>query len=123
MPIPLLEVYALGKVAKFDAAALRSAREKVKTIYDNHLLQLGVYLRTDPMGGYAAGLKFVLEEMAVNKTLRTDMIDMVVDALSMSERSKLSVEIIDAKLATARQPAPSRLQSKRCWSAVTSPRS
>ncbi|MBX3142275.1 MAG: hypothetical protein KF813_00855 [Trueperaceae bacterium] len=100
MLIPLLEVYALGKVAKFDAAALRSAREKVKTIYDNHLLQLGVYLRTDPLGGYAAGLKFVLEEMAVNKTLRTDMINMVVDALGMSERSKLSVEVIDAKLAT-----------------------
>lgn len=100
MLIPLLEVYGLGKVAKFDAAALQRARDKVKIIYDNHLLQLGVYLKADPIGGYAAGLKFVLEEMTVNKTLRTDMINMLAEALGTSEANKLSVEALDAKLAT-----------------------
>ncbi len=100
MLVPLLEVYALGKVAKFDAAALRRAREKVRIIYDNHLLQLGVYLKADPIGGYAAGLKFVLEEMVVNRTLRSDMINMLTEALGTSEANKLSVEALDAKLAT-----------------------
>lgn len=100
MLIPLIEVYALGMVAKFDAAALARARHRVKVIYDDHLMQLGVFLKADPIGGYAAGLKFVIEEMTVNRTLRSDMINMITEALGTSEANRLSVEALDKKLAT-----------------------
>src|SRR5690554_2722128 len=72
--LPLIEVYTMGMVAKSDAVALKNARDRVRVIYDQHLQGLGVFLKADPIGGYAAGLKFVIEEMVVNKTLRTDMI-------------------------------------------------
>lgn len=97
--IPLIEVYALGKVAKFDAAQLKKARDRVRIIYDKHLLELGVFLKADPLGGYAAGLKFVIEELAVNKTLRSDMITMLTEALGTSASNKLSVEALDKRLA------------------------
>jgi hypothetical protein len=99
MLVPLLEAYALGQVAKLSSAKLAQFRESVKSIYDSHLLELGVYLKTDTVGGYAAGMRFVLEELAVNKTLRLDMIEMVIEALELSDRRKLSVEAIDARLA------------------------
>ena len=98
--LPLLEVYTMGMVAKSDAAALKKARDRVRVIYDDHLMGLGVFLKADPIGGYAAGLKFVIEEMAVNKTLRSDMIGMITDALGDSAKNKLSVEALDKKLAT-----------------------
>lgn len=100
MLLPLIEVYALGSVAKFDAAALKKARDRVNVIYDKHLLGLGVYLKNDPLGGYPAGLKFVIEEMTKNKTLRSDMIGMISEALGQSQANKLSVEALDKKLAT-----------------------
>ncbi len=100
MLIPLIEVYALGMVAKFDAAALVRARQRVKVIYDNHLMELGVFLRADPIRGYAAGLQFVIDELVVNRTLRRDMIDMIRDALGTSEFNRLSIESLDRKLAT-----------------------
>lgn len=98
--LPLIEVYTMGMVAKSDAVALKKARDRVRVIYDQHLQGLGVFLKADPIGGYAAGLKFVIEEMVVNKTLRTDMIGMVTDALGESAKNKLSVEALDKKLAT-----------------------
>lgn len=100
MLVPLIEVYTLGAVAKFDAAALKRARDRVRIIYDKHLMGLGVFLKADPIGGYAAGLRFVIEEMVVNKTLRSDMIGMLTEALGQSEANKLSVEALDKKLAS-----------------------
>src|SRR5690606_31909370 len=83
----------------FDAAALKKARDRVDSIYDKHLRGLGVFLKADPIGGYAAGLKFVVEEMTVNKTLRSDMIGVITDALGQSESNKLAVEALDKRLA------------------------
>ncbi len=100
MLLPLIEVYTLGAVAKFDAARLSKARQQVKGIYDNHLLGLGVYLKTESFGGYAAGLRFVLEELTINKALRSDMIGMITEALGTSDANRLSVEALDRKLAT-----------------------
>lgn len=100
MLIPLLEVYGFGQVAKLTGAKLSKARAAVKQIYDSHLLGLGVFLKTGTQGGYAAGLKFVLEELAVNKTLRSDTINMLTEAFDYSERNKHSVEVIDARLAS-----------------------
>ncbi len=99
MLVPLLEVYALGQVAKVSSAKLAEFRRGVQAVYDRHLLGLGVYLKTDSIGGYAAGMRFVLEELAVNRTLRTDMVTMIAEALDLSDRSRLSVEALDARLA------------------------
>ncbi len=97
--LPLIEVYTLGWTAKFSAAKLREMRAHVRTIYDNHLLGLGVYIRQGP-SGYAQGMRFVLEELAHNGTLRSDMINMVTEALEQSQRSRVSVENVERRLAT-----------------------
>lgn len=99
MVLPLVTTFAFGSVAKLSSSKLAKARQDVKNIYDNHLLQLGVYLKSDPFGGHVAGLKFVLEELAVNRQLRSDMIDMLEDALTTSERHRHAVEAIDKRLA------------------------
>src|SRR5690606_37262546 len=78
---------------------LKAARDGVKAIYDSHLLGLGVYLQAGTTEGYALGVKFVLEELAKNKTLRLDMLEMVSRALDLSDRRKISIEAADARLA------------------------
>lgn len=99
MVLPLVGTFAFGSFAKYSASRLNQARQQVKAIYDSHLLQLGVYLKADPFGGHVAGLKFVLEELVVNKRLRSDMINMLEEAFTLSERQRLSAEAIDARLA------------------------
>ncbi len=99
MLIPLVEVYGLGQVAKLTGSRLTQARAAVRKIYDTHLQGLGVFLKTGTQGSYASGLKFVIEELAVNKTLRSDMITMLTEALAMSDRNKASIEAIDSRLA------------------------
>src|SRR5690606_40243557 len=42
--LPLMEVYGLGSMAKFDAAKLNKMRDRVRFIHDKHLAGLGVYL-------------------------------------------------------------------------------
>lgn len=95
--IPLVEIYGLGSVAKLDAAKLRSMRDRVQYIHDKHLMNLGVYL-TQGQGAYAAGLKFVLEELARNKTYRIDMIEMIKDSLELSEKNKVSIDAMERRL-------------------------
>ncbi len=95
--IPLVEVYGLGNLAKLDAAKLKSMRDRVRVIHDKHLMKLGVYL-TQGQGAYAAGLKFVLEELATNKTYRIDMIEMIKDSLELSEKNKVSIDAMERRL-------------------------
>lgn len=96
--LPLLEVYTLGRIAKHDAAKLRELRQGVRAIYDNHLLGLGLYVRSGP-GGYASGMRFVLEELARNDTLRLQSLQLVRDALDESRRHKFSNQVVDKRLA------------------------
>lgn len=97
--LPLVGVYTFGNLAKFTTGRLKAARDGVKAIYDSHLLGLGVYLQAGTTEGYALGVKFVLEELARNKTLRLDMLEMVSEALDLSDRRKISIEAADARLA------------------------
>ena len=103
--VPLLEVYALGQVAKVSSARLGQFRAGLKEVYDEHLLGLGVYLKDYSWGGYASGMKFVLHELAVNRTLRSDMIEMITEALELSDRRKLVAEAMDARLAARARAA------------------
>ncbi|HET8985672.1 MAG TPA: hypothetical protein VFN03_07925, partial [Trueperaceae bacterium] len=97
--LPLVGVYTFGNLAKFTTGRLKAARDGVKAVYDSHLLGLGVYLQAGTPEGYALGVKFVLEELARNKTLRLDMLEMVSEALDLSDRRKISIEAADARLA------------------------
>lgn len=97
--LPLVGVYTFGNLAKFTTGRLKAARDGVKAIYDSHLLGLGVFLKAGTTEGYALGVKFVLEELATNKTLRLDMLEMVSEALDLSDRRKISIEAADARLA------------------------
>lgn len=96
--LPLIEVYGLGKVAKFDAAKLRSMRERVRIIHDPYLAQLGVFL-AQGSHGYVNGLKFVIQELATNRTYRLDMLGMVADALAESDRNLANIQAIEGRLA------------------------
>lgn len=95
--LPLMEVYGLGSMAKLDAAKLNKMRERVRMIHDQHLMQLGVYLKQGK-SGYASGLKFLIEELAQNKTYRIDMIGMLREALQESDKNKSVIEAMERRL-------------------------
>ncbi len=95
--IPLMEVYGLGNMAKMDAAKLTKMRERVKIIYDKHLLGLGVYLKPGS-ASYANGLKFVIQELVENRSFRLDMMNMVAEALEESDKNKAVVEAMEKRL-------------------------
>ncbi len=97
--LPLVEAYGVGSLARFDAAKLNQARARLRGIYDTHLLELGVYLRQGRIG-YANGLKFVLTELAQNRTYRLDMLNMVKEALEESAQNQASVEAIEKRLSS-----------------------
>lgn len=101
--VPLVEVYGLGNMAQLDAARLSKMRERVRLIYDKHLMGLGVYLKAGPTG-YVQGMKFVLQEMVENSAYRLDMANMIRDALAESAQNKVSIDALDARL-TARASA------------------
>src|SRR5690606_24836489 len=63
-----------------------------------HLLGLGVYIRAGP-SGYAQGMRFVLEELAVNNNFRLQTMEMVSEALEQSRRNRLSTEVTTKRLA------------------------
>ncbi|MBX3141857.1 MAG: hypothetical protein KF875_13960 [Trueperaceae bacterium] len=98
--IPVVGVFAFGGVAKFTAGQLKAVRQGIKQVYDSHLLELGVYLKGGAEGGgYAAALKFALEELVTNKPLRLDTLRTLTDAFNLSEQRKFSIEAADARLA------------------------
>jgi hypothetical protein len=68
-------------------------------VYDSHLLGLGVYLQAGTAEGYASAVRFVIEELASNKTLRLDMLEVFAEAMDLSERRAISIEAADARLA------------------------
>ena len=95
--IPLMEVYGLGNMAKVDAAKLNGMRQRVKQIYDTHLLGLGVFLKPGA-ASYANGLKFVMQELVENRNFRLDMMNMVAEALEESASNKAAVEAMEKRL-------------------------
>ncbi len=95
--IPLMEVYGLGNMAKMDAAKLTKMRERVRIIYDKHLLGLGVYLKPGS-ASYANGLRFVIQELVENRNFRLDMMNMVAEALEESDKNKAVVEAMEKRL-------------------------
>ncbi len=97
--MPLMEVYGLGSMAKLDAAKLNKMRARMRYIHDTHLAGLGVYLTQGPRG-YANGLKFVLEELAQNRTYRLDMLGMVKDALAESDKNKTAIDAMERRLSS-----------------------
>lgn len=97
MFLPMIEVSALGQRAEFDAAKLKSARDTVRIIYDTHLAELGVYLAKSGLS-YAAALKFAVDELASNRRFRLDMMGVVAEALSTSDKNKASIDAIEKRL-------------------------
>lgn len=97
MLLPLIEVYGLGSMAKLDAAKLNEMRARVRLLHDTHLAGLGVYLTAGQVG-YANGLKYVIEELAKNDRFRLDLVDMVRDALELSDKNKAAIDAVEARL-------------------------
>ncbi|MBX3139294.1 MAG: hypothetical protein KF875_00915 [Trueperaceae bacterium] len=95
--IPLMEVYGLGNMAKLDAAKLNKMRERVKVIYDTHLMGLGVFLKPGS-ASYANGLKFVIQELVENRNFRLDMMNMVAEALEESDKNKAAIDAMEKRL-------------------------
>jgi hypothetical protein len=95
--LPLVEVYGLGSLAKFDAAKLSSMRARVRLIHDEHLAGLGVLLR-NRQSAHVNGLKFVIEELVTNRNLRLDMVDMVREALAESDKNKAAIDAMEKRL-------------------------
>lgn len=97
--LPLIEVYGLGSMAKFDAAKLTSMRSRVRLIHDEHLAGLGVMLR-NRQSAYVNGLKYVIEELVTNRNLRLDMLDMVRDALAESDKNRAAIDAMEKRLSS-----------------------
>lgn len=96
--VPVVGVFAFGGVAKFTAGQLKAVRQGIKQVYDSHLLELGVYLKGGGEG-YAAALKFALQELVTNEPLRLDTLRTLTEAFDLSEQRKFSIEAADARLA------------------------
>ena len=94
--IPVVGVFAFGGVAKFTAGQLKAVRQGVKRVYDSHLLELGVYLKGGGEG-YAAALKFALQELVTNEPLRLDTLRTLTDALNLSDQRKFSIEAANSR--------------------------
>lgn len=99
MLLPVIETYALGKVAAIDAAKLAAFRDRTRIIYRRHLSEVGLYL-TVSQRGWANAMKFALDEVVRNPVLRTDLLDAVVEALKISDRNKLNVQTVERRLAS-----------------------
>lgn len=97
--LPLVEVYGIGSLAKMDAAKLADLRSRMRLIHDEHLLGLGVLLK-NRQKGLVDALKYAIKEMVENDNLRLDMMEMVRDALSESDKNKLEFEAAEKRLAS-----------------------
>lgn len=97
--LPLIEVYGLGSMAKFDAAKLSQMRDRVRLIHNEHLLGLGVYL-ANRQGGYVSALRYVITELVENRHFQMDMVYLVRDALQESDRNKATIEALEKRLAS-----------------------
>lgn len=97
--LPLIEVYGLGSLAKFDAAKLSSMRSRVRLIHDEHLAGLGVMLR-NRQSGYVNALKYAIQELIDNPNMRLDMVDMIRDALAESDKNKAAIDALEKRLSS-----------------------
>lgn len=97
--LPLVEVFGLGSLAKFDAAKLASTRARVKLIHDQHLAGLGVVLR-NRQTGMVNGLKYAIQELLDNRNLRLDMVNLIRDALTESDRNKVAIDALEKRLSS-----------------------
>ncbi len=98
MLMPLIEMYGLGRLAHFNAAQLKRARDRTHILYNKHLAKLGVYL-TQGQAGYATALKIAIEDLINNPGYRLEVASIVKDALSASDTNKASIDAIEKRLA------------------------
>ncbi len=96
--LPVLESFAFGSVGHFEAGKLAKLREDFKVVNDKHLANLGIFLKEG--GGYAEGVKFILDELVTNERYRLDFFEVMVEAMPESERNKVSFEAVEARLKT-----------------------
>lgn len=97
--LPLVEVYGLGSLAKYDAAKLSQLRTRVRVLADEHLLGLGVYLRAGRTG-YADALRFAITRLVESRQFRLELMDTVMEALVESDRNRAVVEAMERRLST-----------------------
>jgi hypothetical protein len=101
--LPIVEVYGLGGLAKYDAARVTQMRTRVRVIADEHLLGLGVYLRAGRTG-YADALRFAITRLVESREFRLELMDTVFEALVESDRNRAAIEAMERRL-TARASA------------------
>lgn len=94
---PLFETYVLGKVVNVPAAEQRALREGFLTAVIPHMAGIGVYL--SHRDRYAEGLQKAMDEIMDNRLLRESLWDLVRGALTTSQRNKLHLAAIEARLA------------------------
>ncbi|MBX3142292.1 MAG: hypothetical protein KF813_00940 [Trueperaceae bacterium] len=96
--LPLVEVYGLGALARYDAAKLSRMRDRVRTIADTHLLGLGVYLKQG-RSGYADALKFAISRLVESREFRLELMDTITEALRESDRNRTAIQAMEKRLA------------------------
>ena len=97
--LPLVEMYGLGALAKYDAGKLTELRTRVRVIADEHLLGLGVYLRAGRTG-YADALKFAISRLVESREFRLELTETIFEALTESDRNRAAVEAMERRLST-----------------------
>jgi len=95
--LPLVEVYGLGTLAKYDANKLTQMRTRVRIIADEHLLGLGVYLRAG-RSGYADALRFAIDRLVESREFRLELMDTITEALIESDRNRAGVQAMERRL-------------------------
>ena len=93
---PVLETFILGRKAALDAANAKAARERLRIIYRHNLSELGAYL-SPREARYAQALRYALQELSFNLTLRNQTMQAVVEAMNVSDRNKLNMDAVNRR--------------------------
>ena len=114
---PVLETFIFGRKAAVDAANAKAARERLRIIYRQNLKELGAYL-SPREARYAQALRYALQELSFNLTLRNQTMLAVVEALSASDRNKLNMDSVNRRLEAGRGQRWRPRCRPACWPAT-----
>lgn len=98
MLLPIIMTFAIGDIAKADAAKLASMRERMKIAYRTNMPGLSKYLSVKDWN-YLAIMQASLAEIAENRILRSSFLEPLEEALRVREGRKFDIQAMDRRLA------------------------
>lgn len=98
MLLPIIMTFAIGDIAKVDAAKLASMRDRMRIAYRTNMPGLSRYLSVKDWN-YLAIMRASLAEIAENRILRSSFLEPLEEALRVREGRKFDIQAMDRRLA------------------------